>query len=275
MHRDTEPEALRLALIVLRGLRGWTQSELAAAADTAPSVLSEYESGRRKLTRRSLERMAAAAGVPASFLAALLPALASLVEAGEVPATSELLSSLRAQALTEGLWGQLGPLLRSTGRLLLPERERTAPPPRPEDRERAGHLWARLERLSPPDRRVLVEEGAELRNWALSERLCQESEKAAAHSTETALELAELALRVAELAPGEDAWRWRLQGQAWACVGKARWARGDLAGARAAFARFHQLWPAGAAADPGLLAEPEVPDPSGEERPPREHDVSH
>jgi len=257
MRRDVEPEALRLALIVLRGLRGWTQSELAAAAETAPSVLSEYESGRRKLTRRALDRMAAAVGVPESFLTALLPALRSLVAAGEVPA-SGLASLARGEVLAEGLWGQLGSLLRSTARVLLQPRESTSAPPIPQDREKARYLWARLERLSPADRRLLVEEGAELRNWALSERLCQESQQAA--SPETALELAELALRVAELVPGEDAWRWRLQGHAWAFVGKARWARGDHAGAREAFARFRLLWPAGAAADLGLLAEPELPE---------------
>jgi len=262
MRRDTEPEALRLALIVLRGLRGWTQTELAAAAETAPSVLSEYESGRRKLTRKALDRMAAAVGVPESFLTALLPALRSLVVAGEVP-SSELVSPARGGVLAEGFGGQLGALLRSTGRLLLQPRESPPAIPTAEDREKARYLWARLERLSLADRRLLVEEGAELRNWALSERLCQESLQAA-HGAE-ALELAELALRVAELVPGEDAWRWRLQGHAWAFVGKARWARGDHAGAREAFARFRLLWAAGAAADPGLLAEPELPDSLAEQ----------
>jgi transcriptional regulator with XRE-family HTH domain len=258
MRRDTEPEALRLALIVLRSLRGWTQSELAAAAETAPSVLSEYESGRRKLTPRTLERMATVVGAPSSALAALLPALSALVEAAEAPSPG-LASSLRSQAMAEGVGGPLGSLLRSAGRALRQGQEGTPAPPMPEDREKAQALWGRLERLTAQDRRLLVEEATEFRSWALSERLCQESLKAAAQSTETALELAELALRVAELAPGGDAWRWRLQGHAWAFVGKARRARGDLAGAREAFARFHELWPAGAAADPGLLAEPEVP----------------
>ena len=42
------------------------------------------------------------------------------------------------------------------------------------------------------------------------------------HNADRALELADLALRVAELIPGEEPWRSRVQGYAWAHVGNAR-----------------------------------------------------
>ncbi|HEX9945577.1 MAG TPA: helix-turn-helix transcriptional regulator [Thermoanaerobaculia bacterium] len=260
MRRITEPEELRLALIILRGLRSWTQVELAAAAGTTPSVLSEYEGGKRLPTRKAVERVAMAVGVPPAFLDALLPALRSLILAGEVPASAAA-TVLQGETVIERLRDRLGPVLREAGKLVLFSlRPRQPAPPTPEDRETAWDLWARLERYGPTQRRLLVEEGAEFRNWALSERLCEASLEAAAEGGNEALELAELALRVAELVPGEDAWRSRLQGYAWAHVGNARWARGDLSGAREAFARFRRLWEAGAPADSGLLADPDFLD---------------
>src|SRR6185295_5561550 len=90
---------------------------------------------------------------------------------------------------------------------------RTLPPSR-EDRKRAAALWEIMKRREPPDRRMLVEDAEEFRNWGLCELLCHESEKAAADDAGRAVELAELAVLIADLAPGEEAWRRRLQGYA-------------------------------------------------------------
>jgi tetratricopeptide (TPR) repeat protein len=120
-------------------------------------------------------------------------------------------------------------------------------------RRHAGRLWEALKRLPPGERRRTVETEKKYWVWALAERLCAESERAAAHRADRAVELAALALRIAELAPGGEAWRSRLQGYAWAFVGNARRVHGDLPAAEQAFVRSDRLWAAGAPADPGLL----------------------
>ncbi|HSK76449.1 MAG TPA: hypothetical protein VLQ45_08310, partial [Thermoanaerobaculia bacterium] len=104
-----------------------------------------------------------------------------------------------------------------------------------------------------PRRRLLVEKSLEFRSWALCELICKESTDAAPDSADRALELANLALRVAELLPGDEAFRSRLQGYAWAHVGNARRVRSDLPGADEAFGRVRQLWKAGEPGDPGCL----------------------
>jgi transcriptional regulator with XRE-family HTH domain len=249
-HRD-HPEDLRLALVVLRALRVWTQAQMAAEAGLAPSVLSEYERGQRKPSRRAVERAARAVKVRPEALDRLLSALRSLRESMEVGAPA----SSRDAAVDE-ISRAMEALVRVAGELAFresaPERE---PAPAPEDRAAAPDLWKRLQRYTPTEQRLLIEEGAEFKSWALCELLCSESEEAARDSADRALELAQLALRIAELAPGRRAWGCRIQGYAWAHLGNARRVSSDLLGADEAFRRSERLWRAGAIGDLGPLDE--------------------
>src|SRR5258708_1242011 len=78
MDDRTDPEDLKLLVRVLRAFREWDQAELAAAAGMDASSISHYETGRTVPPRKSLELLAAAVGVPMSFVeGALLPALAA------------------------------------------------------------------------------------------------------------------------------------------------------------------------------------------------------
>jgi tetratricopeptide (TPR) repeat protein len=115
-----------------------------------------------------------------------------------------------------------------------------------------------MKRREPHGRRKLVEDAQEFRSWALCELVCAESVKAAADDAGRAVELAELAVLIADLAPGEETWRWRLQGYAAAHLGNARRVRTDWPGAEEAFDRAAKLWQAGAPGDPGLLPEAQV-----------------
>lgn len=115
---DPEPVALRLALVVLRTLRGWTQGELAQATGMAPSVLSEYETGKRNPSRKAVERAARAAGVSLPLLDTLLPTLRLLVRAVDNPEPSSL-ATLHAHALAERLRAELEPILREAAELIL------------------------------------------------------------------------------------------------------------------------------------------------------------
>src|SRR5207244_5694522 len=103
-------------------------------------------------------------------------------------------------------------------------------------RRAAGRLWRRLRVATPAQRRLLVEKTREAQTWAVVERLCAESAKAAAHDADLALELALLARRAAELAPTEEPWRSALLGYVLAFFANALRVRGDLRGADEAFA---------------------------------------
>jgi hypothetical protein len=122
-----------------------------------------------------------------------------------------------------------------------------------EARIEAGELWQVLRALSSRERRELVEGSLEFRSWALVERLCLESERAAADSAAKALDLASLALSAASKDGGDERWRRRLQGYAWAYIANARRVANDHPGAEKAFVRAWNLWKAGE--DGGLLPE--------------------
>jgi len=72
MPRLGDPRDLRVAVSFLRALRGWNQKELAAAAGIDKSLISLYELGKQAPSRRTLERLASAAGVPFAVVEQLL-----------------------------------------------------------------------------------------------------------------------------------------------------------------------------------------------------------
>lgn len=239
------------AILLMRTLRGWTQSEMAKKIGTAQSVISKYESGDRHPSFRTLEKLARLADIPAYHFRALLPLLRDLCNAF-AEASPGYLKALMEQVSRESpsLSAVTADLLLATGL-----GRKQAPPPAPEDREKAQALWQRLRSFTAKERWFLVSEAAEYRSWALCELLCKVS--AEERDAGRARELAELALLTAELIYGPQPWRQRLQGYVWAYVSRAREAGGDRDGAREASARSRHLWEAGASGDPaGLLREP-------------------
>jgi transcriptional regulator with XRE-family HTH domain len=266
--RGAGPEDLGVAVGFLRSLRGWSQTELARAAGMDKSQISLYEQGRKVPSSRSLERLVAAVGLPFPVFESVVPFIrrvrAAAAERPEpaapaapaaFPAAADDASDV-VRAVCEAVqiaaaeaFAELPLAGGRSGADGAP-----AGPPAAEDRQRAEELWARLGSRSARERRLLVEGARGFQSWALCERLCAESERAAA-APEQALELADLALRVASLAAGEESWRSRLQGYAWAHLGHARRAAHDLAGAAQAFARARALWQAGRPSDPPRLDE--------------------
>jgi transcriptional regulator with XRE-family HTH domain len=256
MEEPYDPEDVKLLVRVLRALRGWDQMELATAAGMDASSISHYETGRKVPSRRILGRLAVAVGVSASFVESCLLPVLSAARAAATRFTGEALDD------PEGAATELGRALAGAGRSTLATFfsrlgsarrrpwERTGPPS-PEDRIVAADLWQRLERRSAEERRFLVESCREFQLWSLAERLCHESEALA--SGEEALELARLALRVAELAPGDEAWRSRLEGYVLISLANAQSVSGDPPAGDETFARACTLWERGAAGDPGLL----------------------
>ena len=252
MARDKlSPEAL--ALIYLRSERGWPQKELAGRHGlTTYRQLSRYETGDRPLSRETLDALAASLGYSPEAVDALL-FIRSLVAPPEreapspVAPTAEERRRIHRAAIAAG-WSTAEEVRE---RLVARKRRLNAEAARRD----AGALWARLKAHPRQARRGLVAASPELRSWALAERVCHESERAAAHKPNEALELANLALSIAEQTEGGEDWRQRVQGYAWAHVANARRVANDLSGADEAFVRAWDLWQAGAASDPGLLAE--------------------
>jgi len=101
MEREEEPEALRLAILLVRLQRGWTQKEVADVVGMAPSTISGYEHGHRPVSRRTAERIAGAMGVISDSLEILLPSMRLLhrMKIGKQPADSPL--TLETEAAIE------------------------------------------------------------------------------------------------------------------------------------------------------------------------------
>lgn len=249
------PPDLNLALFALRLAMGWSQTELADAAGVSPNLLNDYEKGRKPLGRERLERLIAFMGLPPERVDDTLAFIASMRTASRKQEEPED-PFAETRRRIEGTAARLGRLAADFGRsaltLLTVEGEVLR------GRQRAESLWARLKRRTPEERRVLVEEARSYRHWALCERVCAESRDLAANHPPEALELAELALRMGELAPGEAAWRRRLQGYALFHVANGWRVCNDIPTAEAALTRAWKLWKEGEPGDPGLL-NPAVP----------------
>ncbi|MFL6232188.1 MAG: hypothetical protein ACJ76N_03565, partial [Thermoanaerobaculia bacterium] len=242
-----------LALIYLREERRWTQQELAIAKGYTGKhkLISLYENGKRPLSRTELYAMAALMGYGREAVDGLLFIYAlvrppSPPESGSaVDLTPEELRRID-RAVIAAEWTRAAKL---RAWLIAEKKRRKAD----EARREAGVLWARLKPLPARERRELVEDSPEFRSWALVERLCLESERAAADNAAKALDLANLALFGAKRFEGSEAFRRRLQGYSWAYIANARRVANDLLGSNEAFTQAWELWRAGE--DAGLLPE--------------------
>jgi transcriptional regulator with XRE-family HTH domain len=73
MARQGDPADLRLMVVFLRSVRRWTQEEFSRASGVDRGLISDYELGAKAPTQKTLVRLAAGAGLPYSFVEALLP----------------------------------------------------------------------------------------------------------------------------------------------------------------------------------------------------------
>ncbi len=246
---------LSRVLTMLRSSLGWDQAELARAVGVRPNVISDYERGQRSLPREKVEELAGIMGLPAEAVDWALSFVQSLDAVTRAPGYPEAIATTERQQV-EAIAAETGRLTAEFTRSLL--HSLTVPGRALASRQQAAGLWEIMKRRKPLDRRRLVEDAQEYRNWALCELVCGASTKAAADDASRAVELAELAVLVADLAPGEELWRWRLQGYAAAHLSNARRVGGDLPGADEAFRRALELWEGGRSGDPGLLSEAQV-----------------
>ena len=261
MAAKREPNELGTALLLLRSAAGWDQQQLARALGVSKSWISQIERGDRSPSSATLSSVAVALGLPVSLLdqARALAREVIEVRAAEVPSAADLKGLPDSRRLSSALAGPSDLAARIVAlaaahhdKALQVHGLEVALTPH-EARHRAAGLWERIQRWPPSSLHRLVRELPELWNWALCERLCEESARQAANCAADAIGLADLALDLAALVPGSGTWRLRLAGYAWAFVGNARRVANELAAAEEAFARSRELWNLGAHGDRSLL----------------------
>lgn len=203
MARRVDSQDLAATVTLLRALRGWSKKQLADASGMDKSQISRYELGRETPSARTLERLAAAAGLPAFLVEPMRSFIHRLREStlGERPTGAGLTAATRPAAdETKRALGEALDRAVSQARTELQlhaERSSRAPAP-PVDPE---ILWEQLRPFSGAERRFLVKSAREYQDPLFCERLCAESLRVSATSTEQARELAELAVLVAEHLP--------------------------------------------------------------------------
>jgi transcriptional regulator with XRE-family HTH domain len=254
--KTLEDLASSLAMVLLRYSEGLEQREVAGAVDITPSQASAYEHGARPVPRETLEQVAALVDVPVDLLELTLRMIRSFLLAKRGRSRAD-------RALADEFAVELVALIyRAADLILAPsrrQREEVAARPRSEERAEAVELLAYLKRCTPAERRLLVEESREYRSWAVCEGAALESVALARNQPREALEWARLAVKIARRVPGDESWRWRLEGWALAFLSNALRACNQLFAAEGALIRARRLWQAGAAADPGLLPEAWLP----------------
>jgi len=216
MQTQGTPEDVRLALGVLRLLRGWTQAEMAAAAGVHKSLLSLYEQGKTVPTAKTLGRLIAAVELPPASFDSVV-SLVRLIRywsgrsdeasADAAAALARIVGTTVEVAVARDLAGWTPDLPLAAGAGNAAEVE---------------GLWETLERLSAERRSLLVREIPDFQNPRLGERLCAESERAAPADAARAQELAALAREIAERAKVPEEERARLRSHAEACLAEAR-----------------------------------------------------
>jgi tetratricopeptide (TPR) repeat protein len=239
-------------LMYLREVVGLTRREHATRlGHRDESTLRKYENGDKSASRSFLVAVVEPIGHSAEAVDALLalhPALRHLPPAG--PPSPVDLDRGQLERIDRACLGAVAGLVECLRPLMIREEKRKKAE---EARQEAEALWPDLRTAGWKERRRLVETWPVYRTWAMAERVCEASIKAAAHKADQALELAVFALFIAERV--EESFRARTQGYCWGHIGNAKRVGEDFDGADRAFTRAWHLWQGGADTDPELLHE--------------------
>jgi len=203
MKREGDPADLRLLVIFLRSLPGWTQKELAERAGVDKGAISDYELGKTAPSEKTLRRIVEAVGVSYVKARRLLPVFRTVRlgleegkprdRAGAGDPAGALVSRLSRSA-GDAVEAGVTPALLEIPWLSGLER----PPSSAEERRKAAALWETVKGLDSEDREKVVTVAPGYHTWAFCERLREESARIAVDDAGRALELAGLARRVAE-----------------------------------------------------------------------------
>lgn len=224
---------------LFRAVSGLSLRRYAEKAGIDHSLVAQYDLGTIQPGEENLARMGAAVGLTVADGERVLRIAEALRQGRQraAPSLDVLLGDLVSQVYEQV---QTLPLPASA--------------PKAEDRLLAQEQWGLLRGLSEGQQRAAVLTAAELQNWALVERVCEESAAEASRDLKRAVWLAELGELIAQRVRGPEGWRKRVLGYAAACRANVLRAGGDVAAAEAVLERARGLWAAGV--DPEEWLEP-------------------
>lgn len=247
MDRDIPPP-LALTLLILLRRAGWNQKKVAAALHMKEETVSDWIRTGRGLDRKRLEEITVLIGFEVPEIDRTLDYLAGKHpgEDDEIPGLTDLTPDERrmVREVRAGVvQSALAALDANLPRLI--EQHRL-------DRARAdAEAWWQALRVVPAEQQQSwIDQNPGYCTPALVARMCDESERAAAHKADRALALAQLALYVAERVPGEV--RCKSVAYAKALIANANRVGGQIHTAGAVFARARELWETSSAGDPAL-----------------------
>lgn len=243
-------------LRILREAREWSQLELAEARGISEALVSHLENGRRPFKKVTLSSLAASMG----FGEAEVGMQRQRLEARICERKSEELVDLGLSAVSLARRCAVDFGLRAARSFeallegaFLKEDVRV-------ERKESEQAFQRLCRLSPIERKFLVETHPDFQTLAIVERLCLASETEASRDHRNCAGLARLALASADRLRLPEEIRNRARGYAWIFVGNALRIEGAFSEADKAFERASRLWHTGKAGNGLVLEEWRLPD---------------
>jgi len=243
-------------IAVLRTSLNRTQSQLARDSKVKRASISQYEADQTTPDASTLERLLSSMGFRWSALDLAGWFLARLFsertlpegQSCQAPDPDELDELAADMTAISSRLARMAQSLRARGQ--------TNPIPTAEDRIAARSYFSRARGLWLQERQEEFRNASPEIRWALCEMLCLESQRVCAEDPKRAATLGEFALELADTALGEERWRAKLRGLAWAHVGNALRSRGeDLPAAETAFASAEAAWTVGGDVHQGLLEE--------------------
>ena len=229
-----------LLAVVLRNLRvraGWTQVRLEREVGLSRGAACRLEKGEQAIDRFLLGRLAKGMGVAPGDMERAIAALEQLPAepapdgGAELPARDlqviETVSSRFSRNAREKARRRIETKVRARRWRL--------------DRAAAATAWQTLRKLPSEDRKRLVQEIAAFQTWAVVERLCDESARAASNDVDEALKLAQLARLAAAATDASENWRDAIGGYAAAFEGNACRVAGDHRAAHQVFSQVGVL----------------------------------
>ena len=102
---DPRPiEDVRIAIVLLRSLRGWDQKDLAEVLGTSASSISRYESGETVPPDRTFDQIVAVVGLPAPLTARLFAWIRAARAGIAKPATLQQKLDVLAYQFTDHMY---------------------------------------------------------------------------------------------------------------------------------------------------------------------------
>ncbi len=221
------PQLHGLVLSILRQMACWTQGKLEQEAGLSQGAVSRWENGAY-LDRWQLDKLAVVLKSPPGWVQGMVTALAPYF-AAEEPFGSPAGLDMQQKQLLEQVGRRSAITIRKAMEWHFRKRLWQV------QRAAATAAWGRLRRTPEGYRAPLVAAVSVFHTWAVVERLCEESARAASHDVEDAAQLAALARIAAAHTPGAAGYQTWLAGYAAAFEGNVIRVSGDLLRARQFF----------------------------------------